>query len=257
MTDETTDPCPNPPQDPDRPKSDNRAPGHDANSATDPDCVSRPSSNNLGQTDQLITPTSPDSFGLVQVWWGDGKGKTTAALGMGFRAAGHGYRVHILQYMKGGADSVEDVRGEYNAVAVMPGLSLENCGHYGWHALPDGSDDRDHAAEARAGLSRTQELLAAAEEADIESPLHLDGPPEQGMHMLVLDEVLYAVERDLVSADEVTALVEEKPPALELVLTGGHTQPSYLFDHADLVSHVRKELHPLDQGQRARRGTEY
>ena len=50
---------------------------------------------------------------------------------MAFRAADHGYRVHVLQFIMGGADSVEDVRGEYNAIAAMPGPSYENRGHYG------------------------------------------------------------------------------------------------------------------------------
>ncbi len=59
---------------------------------------------------ERIEPAAPEEFGLVQVWWGDGKGKTTATLGMGMRAAGHGYRVHVLQFMKGGASSVEAVR---------------------------------------------------------------------------------------------------------------------------------------------------
>lgn len=204
-----------------------------------------------------IEPAAPEEFGLVQAWWGDGKGKTTAALGMGFRAAGHGYRVHVLQFMKGGAASVEDVRGEYNAIAAIPGISYENLGHYGWHALPDGTDDRDHKAEARAGLEHARELLAAAEGANLREPLALDGPPEEGMHMLVLDEVLYAVERDLVAPREVVALVKAAPAALELVLTGGHERPEYLLDHADLVSQVRKERHPLDDGRRARKGTEY
>jgi len=98
---------------------------------------------------ERIEPAAPEEFGLVQVWWGDGKGKTTATLGMGLRAAGHGYRVHMLQFMKGGASSVDAVRGEYNAMAMLPGLSYENLGHYGWHGMADGSDEADHEAEAQ------------------------------------------------------------------------------------------------------------
>ena len=204
-----------------------------------------------------VEPAAPEEFGLVQVWWGDGKGKTTAALGMAFRAAGHGFRVHVLQFMKGGADSVEAVRGEYNAMAAMPGLTYENLGHYGWHAMNDGTDERDHAAEARAGLERARELLEAAGEADLGAPLPLDGDPEAGVHALVLDEVLYAAERGLVDPEDVVALVASKPDRLELVLTGGHERPAYLEGHADLVSEVRKHSHPIDAGQRARKGTEY
>ncbi len=204
-----------------------------------------------------IEPAAPEEFGLTQVWWGDGKGKTTATLGMAVRAAGHGYRVHLLQFMKGGVDSVEDVRGEYNAIAALPGLSYENLGHYGWHAMNDGSDERDHAAEATAGFDRAKELVSAAAEADLGSPFGLDGDPDDGVHMLVLDEILYAADRELIAPDAVVELIETKPDHLELVLSGSHTRPDYLIDAADLVTNVRKEKHPIDVGQRARKGTEY
>ena len=206
---------------------------------------------------QPIEPAAPEEFGLVQAWWGDGKGKTTAALGMSFRAAGHGYRVHVLQLMKGGASSVEAARGEYNAIAAMPGITYENSGHYGWQGMADGSDDDEHAARAKGGLARAEELVAAAGDADLTAPLSLDRTPEDGVHLLVLDEILYAANRDLIDPAEVVSLVESKPEHLELVLTGGHREPDYLTDHADLVTEVRKMKHPMDAGQRARKGTEY
>jgi cob(I)alamin adenosyltransferase len=204
-----------------------------------------------------IEPSSPGEFGLVQVWWGDGKGKTTAAIGMGFRAAGHGYRVHLLQFMKGGADSVEATRGEYNAIAATPGFTFENSGHYGWHGLLDGTDDDEHAAMARGALRRARGLLAGATDADLRSPLPQDGDPEDGVHLLILDEILYAANRGLIDPDAVVDLVDSKPEDLELVLTGGHERPEYVCGRADLVTNVRKEVHPFDAGHRARKGTEY
>ncbi|EMA44854.1 cob(I)yrinic acid a,c-diamide adenosyltransferase [Halococcus saccharolyticus] len=205
---------------------------------------------------QPIEPSAPDEFGLVSAWWGDGKGKTTAALGMGFRAAGHGYRVHLLQFMKGGAASVEATRGEYNAIDVVSGFTYENSGHYGWHGLLDGSADDEHAARAQGALERARELVAAADEADLTAPLALDGEPDEGVHLLILDEILYAANRDLVDPDAVADLVDDKPDDLELVLTGGHERPA-IADRADLVTNVRKEAHPFDAGHRARKGTEY
>ncbi|MHB9288920.1 cob(I)yrinic acid a,c-diamide adenosyltransferase [Halobacteriales archaeon Cl-PHB] len=204
-----------------------------------------------------IAPAAPAEFGLVQVWWGDGKGKTTAALGMGVRAAGHGYRVHMVQFMKGGTDTVEDVRGEYNAIAAMPGFSYENAGHYGWHGFHDASDDDEHAARARGGLARARELVEAAGVADLDAPLDLDGEPDEGVHMLILDEILYAANRGLVDPEDVVDLLESKPENLELVLTGGHDRPEFVLDHADLVTNVAKEKHPIEAGQGARQGTEY
>jgi cob(I)alamin adenosyltransferase len=204
-----------------------------------------------------IEPAGPPDFGRVQVWWGDGKGKTTAALGMGFRAAGHGYRVHLLQFMKGGASSVEDVRGEYNAIAAMPGVSYENTGHYGWHGFRDETDEDDHAAKARGGLQRAREILEGSAAADLTGPLDLDGPPEDGVHVLLLDEILYAANRGLLDPEDVIDLIERKPENLELVLTGSHDRPEYLTEHADLVTNVRKEKHHFDEGGRARKGTEF
>lgn len=204
-----------------------------------------------------IEPAAPDEFGLVQVWWGDGKGKTTAAMGMGFRAAGHGYRVHMLQFMKGGADSVEAVRGEYNAIAAMPGFTFENLGHYGWAGMADGSEDADHERQAAAGMDRARELVDAAADADLTAPLALDGRPEDGVHLLIIDEILYAVAMGLLDESAVLELVEGKPEHLELVLTGSHDDPEYIHDVADLVTNVRKGKHPLDSGTRARKGTEY
>ncbi|WP_311171438.1 cob(I)yrinic acid a,c-diamide adenosyltransferase [Halobellus ordinarius] len=204
-----------------------------------------------------IESAAPEEFGLVQAWWGDGKGKTTAALGMAFRAAGHGYRVHLLQFLKGGADSVESVRGEYNAIAAVPGISYENTGHYGWHGMLDGSDEDEHRAKARGALARAEDLIEAATDADLTAPLDLDADPEAGVHMLVLDEILYAVDQGLVDESAVLDLIDAKPEDLELVLTGSHTEPTYLLDSADLVSEVRKLKHPFDAGTRARKGTEY
>ena len=205
-------------------------------------------------TDHAIEASTPEEFGLVQVWWGDGKGKTTASLGMALRAVGHGYRVHVLQFMKGGAPSVEDVRGEYNAMAELPGITYENAGHYGWHVGRD-ADAEDHEAQAQAGFERARELLDASHEVD--GAIALDGPPADGVHLLVLDEILYAVSRGLLDPGAVVDLVQAKPDDLELVLTGSHEEPTFVFEHADLVTHVRKEKHPIDAGQGARKGTEF
>ncbi|MFA9517699.1 cob(I)yrinic acid a,c-diamide adenosyltransferase [Halopenitus sp. H-Gu1] len=211
----------------------------------------------LTPEDRAIVADAPEEFGLVQVWWGDGKGKTTAALGMGVRAAGHGYRVHLLQFMKGGADSVAPVRGEYNAIAALPGMTYENTGHYGWHGFRDGSADDDHAAKARGGLARARELIDAADDVDLTASLPLDGDPEAGVHMLILDEILYAVDRGLLDSADVLELIDAKPPGLEIVVTGSHEEPTYLREAADLITRVSKEKHPIDAGQRARRGTEF
>jgi cob(I)alamin adenosyltransferase len=121
----------------------------------------------------------------------------------------------------------------------------------------DGTDDDEHAARARGALARAEEIVAGASGTDLDSPLDPDGAPADGVHMLIVDEILYAANRGLVEPDDVVDLIERKPAKLELVLTGGHERPEYLIDHADLVSNVTKEKHPLDDGHPARKGTEY
>ena len=239
------------------PNSDTDSDGTDTDRPTDEDPATRTPGGGAAPEPEPIEPAAPEEFGLVQAWWGDGKGKTTAAMGMGFRAAGHGYRVHMLQFMKGGADSVEGVRGEYNAISAMPGFTYENAGHYGWHGLLDGSADDEHEAKASAAFERAEALVAGAGEADLTDPLPLDGDPDDGVHMLIVDELLYAADRGLVDPDDVVALAESKPDDLELVLTGSHAEPAYLDGVADLITNVRKVAHPFDAGHRARRGTEY
>ena len=239
------------------PNSDTDGDGTDTDRPTDEDPATRTPGGGAAPEPEPIEPAAPEEFGLVQAWWGDGKGKTTAAMGMGFRAAGHGYRVHMLQFMKGGADSVEGVRGEYNAISAMPGFTYENAGHYGWHGLLDGSADDEHEAKASAAFERAEALVAGAGEADLTDPLPLDGDPDDGVHMLIVDELLYAADRGLVDPDDVVALAESKPDDLELVLTGSHAEPAYLEGVADLITNVRKVAHPFDAGHRARRGTEY
>ncbi|WP_136687283.1 cob(I)yrinic acid a,c-diamide adenosyltransferase [Halorhabdus amylolytica] len=206
---------------------------------------------------EAIKPAAPEAFGLLQAWWGDGKGKTTASLGMGLRAAGHGYRVHVLQFMKGGTPSVEGVRGEFNAIAHVPGYTIENTGHVGWHGFMDDTEDDEHAARARAALERAREIVEATAESDLTTPFDPDDDPDDGVHMLILDEVLYAANRDLIDPEDVLGLIAEKPEGLELVLTGGHEYPKYLEGEADLLSHVEKQVHPLEAGHPARKGTEY
>jgi cob(I)alamin adenosyltransferase len=99
--------------------------------------------------------------------------------------------------------------------------------------------------------------MEAASAASLDGALAPDGPPEDGVHLLVLDEILYAAERSLIDTGDVVDLIDSKTDRLELVLTGGHREPAYLREQADLITRVRKEKHPFDSGVGARRGTEY
>jgi cob(I)alamin adenosyltransferase len=170
--------------------------------------------------------------GLVIVHTGEGKGKTTAALGLAFRAWGHGMRVCVIQFIKRENREL----GEYKAAARM---GIE------WHQTGDGFVfDPAKMAAARA---KTQRAWALAQ-AKIASGDY---------DLIVLDEFTYALDFGWLDVQEVLGwLREKKPPELHLVITGRDAAPE-LIEFADLVTEMENVKHPFDAGVRAQRGIEF
>ncbi len=170
--------------------------------------------------------------GLVCVFTGDGKGKTSAALGVVLRALGHGLRVYIVFFMKG-----KHPYGEYNTLAKLPNVTTASFGSlefvYPANVQPE---DKEQASLA----------LAAAREAMLSG----------NYDMVVLDEVNVAVAFKLIETDEVVKLINDKPPRVELILTGRKADPR-LVQLADLVTEMVKIKHPYDEGVPARKGIDY
>jgi len=170
--------------------------------------------------------------GLVQVYTGNGKGKTSAAFGLALRAMGRGLKVCIVQFIKGGFDY-----GELHVVDKLPNLRLEAFGR-GEFILEKPPSRRD--------VELAEKALEFAEKAVREGEYDV----------VVLDEVNVALSLGLISLDRVLALVRSKPGNMELVLTG-RDAPQELIEAADLVTEMREVKHPFSKGRRARRGIEY
>lgn len=170
--------------------------------------------------------------GLVQVFTGNGKGKTTAALGTILRAAGHGFRVFIVFFMKGNYDY-----GEYRTLSQLPNVTAAS---FGFRSLVDPANIKPEEIE-QAGLA-----LAAAREAVLSGNYDL----------VVLDEVNVALGFNLIKLDDVVKLVRDRPPDVELILTGRYAD-TRLIELADLVTEMVKVKHPFDKGIKARKGIEY
>ncbi|MCL6636215.1 MAG: cob(I)yrinic acid a,c-diamide adenosyltransferase [Peptococcaceae bacterium] len=172
--------------------------------------------------------------GLVIVNTGNGKGKTTASLGMAFRAWGQGLKVLVLQFIKGGWKY-----GELKAVEKLgPNFEIRQMGE----GFIKGKDDKsldEHRHAAREALN--------AARAEISSGKY---------DLIILDEVLYAVYYGLVSLDDVLALIGQKPENLHLVLTGRNAPPE-IVERADLVTEMREIKHPYTQGIPAQKGIEF
>ena len=170
--------------------------------------------------------------GLIQVYTGDGKGKTTAAIGLAVRAAGHGLRTYIGQFLKGRP------YGELEALKrLVAWVKVEQYGLDSWMHVDSVTPEQRAAAEA--GLARARDAL-------------LSGDYE----LVVLDEVNVALFFGLLTEEAVLQLMADKPAHVELVLTGRRAPPSIL-EQADLITEMIEVKHPYQQGIGARRGIEH
>ncbi|MDP2731155.1 MAG: cob(I)yrinic acid a,c-diamide adenosyltransferase [Dehalococcoidales bacterium] len=188
----------------------------------------------LTDSSPLTAGSPPKSLerGLVQIFTGDGKGKTSAAVGAVVRALGQGLRVCVVVFMKGNRPS-----GEWIFLSRIPQVKIAR---FGLGILTTRSNAKPEEKE------QAKQALAAAREAMLSGNYDL----------VVLDEVNIATGRQLVELDEVVKLIQDKPPGVELILTGRKAD-SQLIQLADLVTECLKVKHPYDEGIKARRGIEY
>lgn len=170
--------------------------------------------------------------GLIHLYCGDGKGKTTAALGLALRAAGAGKQVGFTQFFKDGSSS------EMEPLAALPGVRVFHAdtvrGFYRNMTPPQ----REQAGKDYTALFR--QVTQAAQEADL----------------LILDEIVSACNRGVVPEKLVTDFLREKPARLEVVLTGRNPSAA-LLKLADYITEMRKLRHPFDRGIGARKGIEF
>jgi cob(I)alamin adenosyltransferase len=174
-----------------------------------------------------------DEKGRILIFTGDGKGKTTAALGMAIRARGHGIPVAIIQFVKSDLKT-----GEFAVLSSLPGVEIFVTGR---GFVPPETDPRfaDHRSAAEEGLRIASEAACSGR-----------------YGMVILDEGCYAVARRLIAEASVLRLIGEAAPGVIIVLTGrGATQG--LIDAADTVSEIRCVKHGFDTGRTARKGVEY
>jgi len=182
--------------------------------------------------------------GLVQVYTGSGKGKTSAALGLALRAVGHGLRVCLIHFLKRGWPS-----GELAAAPrLAPELEVRVFGSERWGDRTGAADDTPwwELPPSDEDRSQAQEALASAKEALTSGRWDI----------VILDEVLGALKGGLISLDQVLSFICAKPPNVEVVLTGREAPPE-VIKVADLVTEMVEVKHPYQRGLTARKGIEY
>jgi cob(I)alamin adenosyltransferase len=170
--------------------------------------------------------------GLLIVYTGEGKGKTTAALGMLFRAWGHGFKIGVIQFIKS-----EGAR--WGEIKAAERLGIE------WHTLGEGFVwEPENDAEARA---RAMDAWALAQ----------NKIASEAYDLLILDEFTYPLHFGWIDPGQVVDwLATHRPPELHLVITGRNAPPE-LVSAADLVSEIRQIKHPFEAGVRAQKGIEF
>lgn len=170
--------------------------------------------------------------GLIHLYCGDGKGKTTAALGLALRAAGAGKQVVFTQFFKDGSSS------EMEPLAALPGVRVFHADTVRGFYRNMTPTQREQAGKDYTALFR--QVTQAAREADL----------------LILDEIVSACNRGVVPEKLVTDFLREKPARLEVVLTGRNPSAA-LLELADYITEMRKLRHPFDRGIGARKGIEF
>ena len=170
--------------------------------------------------------------GLVQVYTGSGKGKTSAAFGLALRATGRGLKVYVIQFIKGGFDY-----GELHVVDRLPNLTLKAFGRGKFiTSKPPEKEDVRLAEEA---LKLAEETIGSRE-----------------FDVVVLDEINVALYLKLIELQKVVEIIKKKPENVESVLTGRNA-PEEIIELADLVTELKEIKHPFSRGFHARKGIEY
>lgn len=171
--------------------------------------------------------------GLIHIYYGDGKGKTTTGMGLVVRAAGYGYRVLLYQFMKNNKTSEREILKQVSNITIVDGLEQEK---FSFQMSEEEKKERKafYASQFKAVTER-----AVQERYDV----------------LFLDEAVYTISAGLLEEALVLEFLKEKPEDLEVILTG-NTPGAALIEAADYVSEIKKVKHPFDQGKRARAGIE-
>ena len=172
--------------------------------------------------------------GLIIVYTGDGKGKTTSALGMALRAVGWGSKVLVIQFIKAWKT------GEHKTIEqFLPNITIIPAGVGFVGIMGDKKPKADHAASAKSALELAHKEIMSTK-----------------WQMVILDEINGAIEGGLISISDVLTLLGSKPQNTTVVLTGRRAQPA-LIEKADLVTEMKKIKHPFDRGILAKKGVDF
>lgn len=179
--------------------------------------------------------SNKETKGLIIIFTGDGKGKTTAALGTALRAVGFDLKVLMIQFVKGRFNYGEHISSK----RLAPNLEIIIKGR-GYYKLPgDKIPEEEHKRAAQEGLALARERMLS-----------------EDYHLIILDEINIAVQTGLLQVEEVLDLIEEKPSSLHLILTGRNAHPK-LIAKADLVTEMKVIKHPLKLGIVAQKGIDF
>ncbi|MFC2167215.1 cob(I)yrinic acid a,c-diamide adenosyltransferase [Acidobacteriota bacterium] len=170
--------------------------------------------------------------GYIQVYTGNGKGKTTAALGLAVRAAGHKEKTFIGQFLKG-----QDY-GELHAVKnLSPLITIEQYGRKGFYHVTKDPDKKD-IQSARTGLEKCEKAMLSGK-----------------YRIIILDEINVTVYFNLLSEKDIHSVLDKKPEDVEIILTGRYAPDSFI-ERADLVTEMKDIKHYYEKGIQAREGIE-